>query len=70
MPFQIIHQDITSMQTDAIVNAANTRLLEGGGVCGDIFAAAERKALQAECDAKAPCPVGSSWKQKIERRKS
>lgn len=60
MPFQIIHQDITKMNTDAIVNAANTRLLEGGGVCGAIFAAAGRKKLQAECDLKAPCPVGGA----------
>lgn len=60
MPFQIIHQDITKMKTDAIVNAANTRLLEGGGVCGAIFAASGRKELQAECDRKAPCPVGGA----------
>lgn len=58
MPFQILHNDITNMDTDAIVNAANSRLQRGGGVCGAIFMAAGEEELQRECDQISPCPVG------------
>ena len=34
MPLELVRQDITKMKVDAIVNAANTQLAMGGGVCG------------------------------------
>lgn len=62
MPFTIVHNDITKMHVDAIVNAANSQLLAGSGVCGAIFRAVGKNAaaLQQECLAKAPCPTGQS----------
>lgn len=58
MPFQIVHNDITKMNTDAIVNAANSGLQQGGGVCGAIFASAGAVELQEECNYIGSCPVG------------
>ena len=46
MPFQILHNDITNMETEAIVNAANSNLIAGGGVCGAIFSKAGKDELQ------------------------
>ncbi|ACL74578.1 macro domain-containing protein [Ruminiclostridium cellulolyticum] len=58
MPFIIVRQDITKLKVDAIVNAANTDLRMGGGVCGAIFKAAGAAQLQAVCDKLAPIKTG------------
>ena len=60
MPFTMVRQDITKMKVDAIVNAANTELQIGGGVCGAIFRAAGAERLQAACDELAPIKTGEA----------
>lgn len=51
--------DITTHHTDAIVNAANEQLAQGGGVCGAIFWAAGA-GLQDACRKLPPCPTGEA----------
>ena len=50
--------DITKMETDAIVNAANTDLKRAPGICEAIFAASDGKALAQACRKFGRCPVG------------
>jgi O-acetyl-ADP-ribose deacetylase (regulator of RNase III) len=59
MPMRAELADITVLDVDAIVNAANTALAPGGGVCGAIHRAAGRE-LAAACAQVAPCPTGEA----------
>jgi O-acetyl-ADP-ribose deacetylase (regulator of RNase III) len=59
MQLSATRTDITTLAVDAIVNAANTGLWPGGGVCGAIHRAAGPE-LAAACARVAPCPTGEA----------
>ena len=56
---EIAEGDITKLDVDAIVNAANSRLLPGSGVCGAIHRAAGPE-LAAACEKIYRCPPGEA----------
>lgn len=60
MAIQIIKKGITKLEADAIVNAANSQLQAGGGVCGAIFEEAGHKELTAACREIGHCKTGSA----------
>lgn len=56
----IQQKGILDTPADAIVNAANSGLLAGGGVCGVIFQRAGERQLAAACKEIGHCPEGSA----------
>ncbi len=57
---ELVEGDIVTQAVEAIVNAANEALAQGGGVCGAIFRAAGASDMQRACAAVAPCPTGEA----------
>ncbi len=56
---EVVQADVTKLEVDAIANAANTRLMHGGGVAGAI-ARAGGPAVQRESNEKSPIGLGEA----------
>jgi O-acetyl-ADP-ribose deacetylase len=59
MEIRVVRGDITTIEVDAVVTAANSRLAGGGGVDGAVHDAAGPELVEAS-RALAPCPAGSA----------
>jgi O-acetyl-ADP-ribose deacetylase len=59
MNIEVIQADVTTLEVDAIANAANTRLMHGGGVAAAISRAGGPE-VQRESDEKAPIGLGEA----------
>lgn len=57
---KIVSGDITEFEGDALVNAANSALAPGGGVCGAIYEGAGFEELLEACVKVRPCPTGDA----------
>ena len=60
MPLLFVRDNIVHMKTDAIVNAANSELRPGGGVCGSIFDRAGYDKMEKACQKIGGCAVGNA----------
>lgn len=56
----IVKKGVTKLDVECVVNAANSSLRAGGGVCGAIFNEAGRNELQLACDKIGGCETGSA----------
>lgn len=59
LKISLIQADITALDVDAVVNAANNNLLRGGGLCGEIYEAAGPE-LEGACRQIGYCETGSA----------
>jgi len=55
----VVQGDVTKLEAEAIVNAANSRLIMGGGVAGAILRVGGKE-IQEEAYRKAPVPIGEA----------
>lgn len=60
MPLLFVRDNIVHMKTDAIVNAADSSLRPGGGVCGSIFDRAGYDKMEKACQKIGGCAVGNA----------
>lgn len=60
MPLLFVRDNIVHMKTDAIVNAADSSLRPGGGVCGSIFDRAGYDKMKKACQKIGGCEVGNA----------